>query len=467
MSTDSHPDDIHPSDETDREAPAASGDGFVGGDQDGWQAPDAGAFTGTSPYPYPSQGSPQGSPYPGYGSYQTPPVGQPGPTPGYPPYGGQPGYEAYGGSQGPGNPAAAGYGPGYSPYPGAPGGPGASGDPGYGGYASVLAPKPSIIPLRPLSVGEILGGAFESLRANPKAMFVPSLVVMSIVGLISAGGFAFFLSRLNLPGVTTSGELTDAEVEANVDRIESSIAGLIAQYSLTIVLVVLAASILTGLLIVTVSRTILGRKASLSDVWQRTKPRVWALIGQSIIIQLILGVATAVLAAIGVGVFWLALGSTFGDSSDDASVGLIVLAILGAVVLIVALMLALFALSCKLSLAPAALVLENIGVFEGISRSWTLTRGYFWRVVGIRVLSTIIVGVTSWAASSALSALTQGLALLAPNAMIAIMIGSILVSSLIQAVTMPFDSAVVALIYTDLRMRSEGLDVELRRAAGV
>ena len=51
--------------------------------------------------------------------------------------------------------------------------------------------------------------------------------------------------------------------------------------------------------------------------------------------------------------------------------------------------------------------------------------------------------------------------------MIAIMTISILVNSLIQAAIMPFDASVVALMYTDLRMRSEGLDVELRRAAGV
>ena len=57
--------------------------------------------------------------------------------------------------------------------------------------------------------------------------------------------------------------------------------------------------------------------------------------------------------------------------------------------------------------------------------------------------------------------------LAAPNTMIAIMTISILVNSLIQAAIMPFDASVVALMYTDLRMRSEGLDVELRRAAGV
>lgn len=455
MSTDPHSDNLDQSSNASGEAPATVG-GSVNGDQDGWQAPDSGAFSGTPPYP------PQGSTHSGYGDYQTPPVGQPGSAPGYPPpsAGGQPGYGP-GGGYGPGTSGSGGYGPGYTQYPGS------AGYTNYTGYSSVVAPKPAIIPLRPLSIGEILGGAFESLRANPKAMFVPSLVVMSIMGLISAGSFIFFFSRINLPGVTTSGELTEADVEANLDQLGSSIAGLLVQTGLTSVLTVFAASILTGLLIVTVSRTILGRKASLSDVWQRTKPRVGALIGQVIIIQIILSVATVVFIVIGVVVFWLPVNSMTTSGGDDSAAGLIVLTIIGIVVVTLVFMLALFALGCKLCLAPAALILENIGVFEGISRSWTLTRGYFWRVVGIRLLSTIIIGVASWAASSALNFVTQGLAFMAPSAMVVVLAGSVLVSSLIQAVTMPFDSAVVALIYTDLRMRSEGLDVELRRAAGV
>ncbi len=455
MSTDPHSDNLDQSSNASGEAPATVG-GSVNGDQDGWQAPDSGAFSGTPSYP------PQGSTHSGYGDYQTPPVGQPGSAPGYPPpsAGGQPGYGP-GGGYGPGTSGSGGYGPGYTQYPGS------AGYTNYTGYSSVVAPKPAIIPLRPLSIGEILGGAFESLRANPKAMFVPSLVVMSIMGLISAGSFIFFFSRINLPGVTTSGELTEADVEANLDQLGSSIAGLLVQTGLTSVLTVFAASILTGLLIVTVSRTILGRKASLSDVWQRTKPRVGALIGQVIIIQIILSVATVVFIMIGVVVFWLPVNSMTTSGGDDSAAGLIVLTIIGIVIVTFVFMLALFALGCKLCLAPAALILENIGVFEGISRSWTLTRGYFWRVVGIRLLSTIIIGVASWAASSALNFVTQGLAFMAPSAMVVVLAGSVLVSSLIQAVTMPFDSAVVALIYTDLRMRSEGLDVELRRAAGV
>ena len=446
MSTDSHPDNVSPSGGPDRETPAGPGHDVAGGGQDGWQAPDAGTFTGASSYP--SQGSAQGSQYPGYGSYHTPPVGQPG----YPPHSpsGQPGY---GGASGPG----------YSPYPGAPGG-----QTGYGGYASVLAPKPSIIPLRPLSIGEILGGAFESLRANPKAMFVPSLVVMSIVGLLTAGSLALFLSRLGLPNLASGQvELSEAESRARLDQLGSSFVALLVQLGVTSVLSMLATSILIGLLIVTVSRTILGRKASLGDVWQRTRPRVWALIGQTLLIELILAVITAVFVAVAIGIGWALLGNVIANGASEDSAGTFVVVFLVLLALLIVLGLAVFALMCKLCLAPAALVLENIGVMEGISRSWTLTRGYFWRIVGIRLLSFIIVFVATQIVSQGVSIVMQGLVYVAPDMTLAILVASTLLSSLVQAAILPFDSAVVALMYTDLRMRSEGLDVELRRAAGV
>ena len=439
MSTDFPPDGSGPSGEPDREAHGTSGSDFVGGDQDGWQAPDAGAFTGAPSYPAP--GSAAGPQYPGYGGYQTPPVGQPGyaggSVPGSAPYLGAPGY------------------------PGAPGGPGY---PGYGGYTSALAPKPSIIPLRPLSIGEILGGAFESLRANPKAMFVPSLVVMGIVGLLSAGSLALFLSRLGLPNLTSGKvELSDTDL----DKIGASLVGLLVQLGVTSVLSMMATSIIIGLLIVTVSRTILGRKATLSDVWKRTRPRMWALIGQTLLIELILAVITAVVTAIVFGIGWALLGNIIAYGADEDSAGTIILAILAILAVIAVLGLLTFALICKLSLAPAALVLENIGVLEGISRSWTLTRGYFWRIVGIRLLSFIIVFFATQIVSQGVSIVMQGLVYAAPDMTLAILVASTLLSSLIQAAILPFDSAVVALMYTDLRMRSEGLDVELRHAAGV
>ena len=47
------------------------------------------------------------------------------------------------------------------------------------------------------------------------------------------------------------------------------------------------------------------------------------------------------------------------------------------------------------------------------------------------------------------------------------MAGSTFLTSVLQAAVLPFTAAVTALTYIDLRMRKEGLDVELRQAAGV
>ena len=98
-----------------------------------------------------------------------------------------------------------------------------------------------VIPLRPLSIGEILGGAFESLRANPKAMFIPSLVVMGITGLLSAGSVALFMSRLGLTDLT-SGKVEFSETD--LDSIGSSLVSLLIQLGVTGVLSMLATSII-------------------------------------------------------------------------------------------------------------------------------------------------------------------------------------------------------------------------------
>ncbi|MBS1674188.1 MAG: hypothetical protein JSS74_09515, partial [Actinobacteria bacterium] len=63
------------------------------------------------------------------------------------------------------------------------------------------APKPGLIPLRPLGFGTVLGKSFAALRHNPKVLFgfavVVQLLVMVVV-LAVIGGVAFAtLSRLD------------------------------------------------------------------------------------------------------------------------------------------------------------------------------------------------------------------------------------------------------------------------------
>jgi membrane-anchored glycerophosphoryl diester phosphodiesterase (GDPDase) len=121
-------------------------------------------------------------------------------------------------------------------------------------------------------------------------------------------------------------------------------------------------------------------------------------------------------------------------------------------------------IAVRLLFVPPAMVLEQTG-FRAIPRAWRLSRGSFWRILGIYLLTAVIVYFVaqivifpvSMIASFTMLTPGSGLgpAILLTNA------GTALASVL----TNVFMAAVVALLYIDLRIRREGLDVELSRAA--
>nr|WP_300339353.1 glycerophosphodiester phosphodiesterase [Actinomyces sp.] len=417
------------SDETPWRSPSAGSTGNDDAAQASW-APDQ---PSTAP-DAPGASAPSGQPR--FGAYGATPPGQ---------ASWQPGHTGYGPAQGYADPA--------QPY----GEPGHSGVPG--GF--FLAPKPGIIPLRPLSIGEIISGAFESLRANPKAMFVPALVVMSVLGVISAA--LSFTSALSLDSLLTS-SAPDLDTTTGLDLTAtaspSSVLTTLLGSTATTLLISLASTVLTGLLIVAVSRSVLGRLATPGEVWQRTRSRVWALIGQSLLTSfivygvLVIGAVATIVAAFG-------MISTLASSRSTLVTVLLAVAI---VVLALATVCLTAFLWVRLSMAPAVLVLENVGVLTAIGRSWELTRQGFWRVFGVLVLAAVISNVAVSVVGGVVGVVAGVVgALIGSFALISAL--SSLLGALLGAVIMPFTAAVTALTYIDLRMRREGLDVELRQAA--
>ena len=327
-----------------------------------------------------------------------------------------------------------------------------------------LAPKPGIIPLRPLSIGEIISGAFESLRANPRAMFLPSLIVLTATGALSAVLNYFGTSLLfsNLNNLIDSSDVDSSDV--TFSGILSTFVGSFASQVVGLLLTALATTILTGLLIVAVSRSVLGRIATPGEVWERTRGRILPLIGQTLLITLITIVADIIILVIGVVLIVIIAASVTGP---DPGAGAIVITLLAALALTVIVFIAAAFLVVRLSLAPAALMLENTGVVEGIGRSWALTRGSFWRVLGILVLAGLITGIVNGMLSFGLGLIFGVVALGLPAAQPLVTALTMLLTSILSALVLPFTAAVTALTYIDLRMRGEGLDVELRQAAGV
>ncbi|KAE8762191.1 glycerophosphoryl diester phosphodiesterase membrane domain-containing protein [Georgenia thermotolerans] len=380
----------------------------------------------TQPVPQPQQ-------YGQYGSYGQP---APGPQYGASAPGAQPQYGQHGtyGQQAPG-PQYGQYGQYGAGFPQAP-------PAGFGGAA-----QPGIVPLRPLNVGEILDGAFRSIRANPKVMFGLSLVVMAVLSVIQAIFVGVFVNQAMpfMSSTATPEELAALGVGSSIGYLAASIA------------ISLASVVLTGLLIISVSQSVLGRVISIHDLWAQAKGQVWRLIGLTVLLGLI-GLAVAVVVTV-VAVLLIGGVVAAGGSGGGTAVAVLLtlLLVFGAVIFGVF-------LAVRLGLAAPVLMLERSGVGDSLKRSWALTRQQFWRIFGILALAYIIVGVLNSVLLVPLSVIG---ALVGPSGALSgtMLVVSSVVSVLISALTTPFLSAVLALVYIDVRMRKEALDVELARAA--
>lgn len=444
------------------------------GEQSG-QPADSASSSGGYANPYPGQGSYPGADYdggagvPGVGAASAAGAGYPGATPDY--SGAAPGYPGAGGSatSGAGSypgaapgypggyPGAAGY-PGAGSYPGGGAYPGAGYGPGSNGAANFYVYKPGIIPLRPLSIGDIYQGAFAAIKTNARTMFGFTAALLGVVLVISiATNYAII--NLVLPNYLSPSSPYAA--------VFTSLSGSFSQLGGTL-LQVLATVLLSGLIVVAVSRSVLGRVASSKEVWERTKSKFLPLIGLNIITSIISGL----MMIIGIVVFFVLLASAASTAKTDREflqdlgvslVGLLILMVISALVSSY--------LSIKFSVASPAMVLENLGVFAAIGRSWSLTRGNFWRLFGINILTAIITFMVAGifgGIAEALGAIFIVVGSSSPEDMIASLnttyILIMVMSTIAQLLILPFTSSVNALLYIDLRMRKEGLDVELRNA---
>jgi hypothetical protein len=315
-------------------------------------------------------------------------------------------------------------------------------------------PKPGVVPLRPLALGDLLDGAVQTMRQNPRVMLGLSAAVMAVAAVLST---AFIL--VGLPRMASGIETADDRLQA--EQVASLLTGGVISFLLPLLVQTLATIVLTGILIVAVSQAVLGRRPTVGEVWGRARPRLLALIGLSLLSALIVVLVMAVAIVPGV----LLLVADRSVAGGLALAGGIVLAIVVAVLVYV-----------RLAFAAPALLLERLGVLTALSRSWRLVAGSWWRTFGILTLGAIIAAainglvqlpfslVGNLVGALAGSGDAQSLGDVTSGMQIALVItnvGSVLAST----VTAPFTAALTALLYIDLRIRREGLDVALARAA--
>ncbi|MGB8652004.1 MAG: hypothetical protein WCD35_15230 [Mycobacteriales bacterium] len=357
------------------------------------------------------------------------------------------GWSAPGGEQPPppdSAPSPAGYGPpppGYGPPPPGYGVPQSQQQPPqqwtqgwgqqwYGGPPP--APVPGVVPLRPLGLGELLDGAIKIIRRYPRPTLGLSAVIAVVVTVVNV-----LFVVLSGPQVdTTSG--TDAQFNVAFGNAAASGPGSVVSY--------LAGLVLTGVLVVVVGKGVLGQATTTSEVWASVRPRIWALLGLS----LLTGLLVALPAAVGI-LLGVLLGFAAGGIGIFLGILLGAIGVAGTVYLYT-----------RLVLAPAALVLEHAGVTTALRRSGVLVRGAWWRTFWVLVLTSIITGVLSGVIALPV---TLAALLIGGTGGVGFHIATQVAAGLVSVVVAPFASGVRALLYVDRRMRAEGLDVGLQAAA--
>jgi hypothetical protein len=309
------------------------------------------------------------------------------------------------------------------------------------------------VPLRPLGLTEILDGAITAIRAHPRVMLGLSAIVLAAVTVVQLP-----LQWVSLRGtMSLFDQMSSSPGFAGAPGQGLQGLGVDAVTALSTVLTLLVQLVLTGLLTVVVSRAVIGQRLTIKEAWTAVRGRVPALLG-----------AAALTALAVIGVILVAIAPAVAVTVLDAPLAVVVLAWIATVFVVIA---AIAYVYTTFALAGPAVVLERLGPLAGISRSRTLVRHSFWRVFGILLLAAIITVVLTWifqlpflAAGTAVAIVSGGESGVGLVLMLALIgLGTVLAGTL----TAPFAAGVTVLVYIDRRIRREGLDLELARAAGI
>lgn len=272
-----------------------------------------------------------------------------------------------------------------------------------------------LLRLRPLGLGEILDDVFRVYRRHfwllatiALLISLPTLLLQFASG--SADQFGFVVSALT--SLANSGGLLPSTPPAPPN---------LALLGLSYLVLVLIVPFTLGAITKAAIDLVLGGPVGVRSVLAGVARRYWALLGLSALYVLLSPLVLCLPVFIWLFVRW--------------------------------------------GLAIPAMLAEGVGPIRALDRSWTLSRGHWWRLFGVLLLMYFLTSVVS----GALAAFALPLAIAVPFVP-AVVRGAIIltVDTLAGAVVQPALYLCVVLLYFDLRIRRESFDLDqlARQAAG-
>ncbi|WP_037608498.1 hypothetical protein [Streptacidiphilus rugosus] len=353
-------------------------------------------------------------------------------------------------------------GPGWQGPPGGPGGPAGP----WGFFPQ--APKPGVIPLRPLNVGEIVQAVFTTIRYNFLAVYGPVLItglgVLAVLGVV--GGIlysplhSFWVDAHDNIGTygwePSAGEWASLGVAMGVLLLVFSL-GYLAMY---------VSSSLTS--IATLRHAVVGRRVTLRQVTTESRPHVWRLLGATLLMYLVaMGgmIVTAVLVIL----------IDLVTQSPGPVIGFGLLLYLAA---------AAWGVYAQIRLIPmtSVVILEGARPVAALRRAWRLNEGAWWRSFGVTLVMLLLVGIASQVVMMPYQLFTSSVSGFTPptggpldsaqlqQLMAAELLDIALVTPMVLLVnlaTIPITPLTQGLLYIDRRIRRESLDLQLAEEAGI
>lgn len=312
--------------------------------------------------------------------------------------------------------------------------------------------RPGIIPLRPLGLGDILDGTIKLIRSNPKAVLGLSAIAALIVAVPLAIGQAFVLNTMG-SAFTDPDNLSTAGSELN------SIYGILGEYGGTLVsyaVQFVVVTLLTGVLTRILGRAVFGGNLSAGQAWQLVKGRVPALFGVVALMAVIMLVPLIVFILLIVAI---SMNASSGDLGWIAALTILFIIVYIAYYLF---------FRTRFAFAPSAVVLEGRGPLDAMRRSWHLVTGDFWRVLGILLLTSLLVGLVASILTVPFTLAGTMFGMFGAGSVATTVVSAVLIAvggTLGSMFTYPFEAGVAGLLYADRRMRSEAFDLVLQTAA--
>ena len=286
--------------------------------------------------------------------------------------------------------------------------------PPYSGYGWAPPPLPKggsdrtgPLPLHPMSLSDILDGAFKLFKANFRTILtivailaVPFQIVGAVLERNLLGGKGFF-TLLNDPSAAATARSTGGGARVQI-----------ATYGVTLINLILLPFI-AGAIAKVVAASYIGQQLSAGEALRAVRRRFWALLGA----------------------WW--------SWHPFEWIGFVLCIFPG------------LALMTMFVMVAPAIVTEELGPIRGLKRSWNLAARRFWPTMGIALLGGLM--------ASLLGQIVGGIPTVVAF-VIGLKWGWILLaagSSLTSLLVTPLVSIIATLLYFDARIRTEGFDLQV------